>query len=240
MNDLTVFNYNGAQLRTVVKDGEPWFVAKDVCDVLEHSNSRMALERLDEDEKGVSIIYTPGGPQEMAIVNEPGLYALVLTSRKPEAKQFKRWVTHEVLPSIRKTGAYITPEILHEQFNIPKTYPDALRLAANLAEEVERLKPKAEMHDLFLSGENIQPMGIVAKAVGLGRNKLFDFLRQKGILMGDNVPYQRYIDAGYFVVKEKPVTMGSLVSNKPQTFVTAKGVDYIGKLLTERRHAVSG
>lgn len=111
MNELTLipqaFEYNGRAIRVVMQDGEPWFVAKDVCEVLEHTNSRMALERLDDDEKGVSTVYTPGGPQEMAVVNEAGLYALVMTSRLPEAKAFRRWITHDVLPQIRRTGAYV-------------------------------------------------------------------------------------------------------------------------------------
>jgi prophage antirepressor-like protein len=101
-----VFNYQERQVRTVTMDGEPWFVAKDVCDVLEIENSRDTVRRLDEDEKGVGIIDTLGGNQEMAIINEPGLYSLILTSRKPEAKEFKRWITHEVIPAIRKTGSY--------------------------------------------------------------------------------------------------------------------------------------
>lgn len=93
-------------IRIVVMDGDPWFVASDVCRALDIGNPRMAVERLDDDEKGVSTIDTLGGKQQMTIISEPGLYSLVLTSRKPEAKQFKRWVTHEVIPSIRKTGAY--------------------------------------------------------------------------------------------------------------------------------------
>ena len=105
-NELMPFIYDGNQVRTVVIEGQPWFVAKDICEILDHSNSRMAVERLDDDEKGVSIVDTLGGPQEMATVNEPGLYSLILGSRKPEAKSFKRWVTHEVIPAIRKTGSY--------------------------------------------------------------------------------------------------------------------------------------
>ncbi len=104
-----VFVYCGSQLRTVMIEGQPWWVAKDVCEILEHTNSRMAVDRLDDDEKGVSIVDTLGGPQEMQVVNEPGLYALIMTSRKPEAKDFRRWITHEVIPSIRKTGSYGSP-----------------------------------------------------------------------------------------------------------------------------------
>lgn len=109
--NLQTFNFRQTAVRTLLQQGEVWFVAKDVCDVLDLSNSRRALERLDGDEKGVTISDTPGGPQEVSIVNEPGLYSLILTSRKPEAKAFKRWVTHEVLPAIRQTGSYVAPAL---------------------------------------------------------------------------------------------------------------------------------
>ena len=120
LQELKVFpSEQFGEVRVIEQNGEPWFVAADVCRVLEHSNSRMALERLDDDEKGVSSIYTPGGMQEMTIVNEPGLYVLVLGSRKPEAKAFKRWLTHEVIPAIRKHGAYVTPATTEEWLENP-------------------------------------------------------------------------------------------------------------------------
>ena len=103
-----VFEYGESKVRVVIKNGEPWFVARDVCDILKHTNSRVAVDRLDDDEKGVSKVYTPGGLQEMTVVSESGLYTLVLTSNLPEAKRFKKWVTSEVLPQIRKTGTYIS------------------------------------------------------------------------------------------------------------------------------------
>lgn len=106
-NLQNVFEYGESKVRVIIKNGEPWFVARDICDILKHTNSRVAVDRLDEDEKGVSKVYTPGGLQEMTVVSESGLYALVLTSNLPEAKRFKKWVTSEVLPRIRKTGAYI-------------------------------------------------------------------------------------------------------------------------------------
>lgn len=107
---LAPFDFEGRQVRIVTDaQGEPWFVAADVLSTI--SLDRKALERLDDDEKGVNSIHTPGGVQEMTTVNEPGLYALVLGSRKAEAKRFKRWVTHEVLPAIRKTGSYAVPAI---------------------------------------------------------------------------------------------------------------------------------
>lgn len=134
MNELQVFdNPEFGKIRAVEINGEPWFVAADVCKALEISDTWNALQRLDDDEKGTCSISTLGGEQKMNIVNEPGLYTLVLGSRKPEAKAFKRWITHEVIPAIRKHGAYITPEItekldgLAQQVNylmniIPTTY----------------------------------------------------------------------------------------------------------------------
>lgn len=125
MKALQVFNYRGDPVRTAQVDGQIWFLAMDVCRVLELGNVSQAVARLDADEKGIYTTDTPGGPQEMLHVNESGLYSLILTSRKPEARAFKRWVTHEVLPQIRRTGAYLPQSpteallqavtILHEQ-----------------------------------------------------------------------------------------------------------------------------
>jgi prophage antirepressor-like protein len=127
-----VFKYNGSQVRTILQDGEPWFVAKDVCDILEIDSTQ--TRRLDDDEKGLCSIQTLGGSQEVLAVNEPGLYSLVLGSRKPEAKQFKRWITHEVLPTIRQTGSYTTK---------PMSTEDMIILQAQSVKEL-----KAEVHDL--------------------------------------------------------------------------------------------
>ncbi len=125
MKSLQVFDYRGDPVRTAQVDGQIWFLAMDVCRVLELGNVSQAVARLDADEKGIYTTDTPGGPQEMLHVNESGLYSLILTSRKPEAKEFKRWITHEVLPQIRQTGAYLPQSpteallqavtILHEQ-----------------------------------------------------------------------------------------------------------------------------
>lgn len=119
------------QVRVVDVNGEPWFVAKDVCECLELTNTSQTLSYLDDDEKGITTNDTPGGQQEMSIVSEAGLYSLILRSRKPEAKAFKRWITHEVLPAIRKTGqygGYALPRV-------PKSFPDALRMIADIEEE---------------------------------------------------------------------------------------------------------
>ncbi len=115
INSLQVFSYKDSQVRTYTDENdEVWFVAKDVCDILEHTNSRMAVQGLDADEKGVRKVYTPSGDQDMTVVSEPGLYKLIMRSNKPQAKEFTRWVTHEVLPAIRKTGSYTAQQAEHE------------------------------------------------------------------------------------------------------------------------------
>lgn len=127
----TLFNYEGQKVRTVINCGEPWFIAKDVCDILEIQNSRDAVGRLDEDEKSTVVLTdgTPGNPNQ-TIVNEPGLYSLILGSRKPEAKTFKRWITHEVIPSIRKTGAYaVRPQSVEDLIILQATSMKEIRLA---------------------------------------------------------------------------------------------------------------
>jgi anti-repressor protein len=241
MNALAqVFEFKSRQVRTVIQDGQPWFVAKDVCDVLEIGDVSKAVGRLDEDEKGTNSIPTLGGEQEMLVINESGLYSFILTSRKPEAKQFKRWITHEVIPSIRNTGQYSIQS--ETEFQLPQTFADALRLYANQVEANEQLElqnkmltPKAESFDTFMSAENTQPMGIAAKSLGIGRNDLYKRLRDEKILMSghreNNLPYQRFIDAGYFIVKETPVQMGDNTYNKGQTMITPRGIEYIASRL---------
>ena len=132
-NDLTIFNFENMDIRVVLINNEPWFVLNDVCKILGINNSRQSASYLD-DEKGITISDTLGGKQQTTIINESGLYSLILRSRKPEAKRFKKWVTSKVLPSIRKTGSYA----VSQQFNIPQTLPEALRLAADQAETINR------------------------------------------------------------------------------------------------------
>lgn len=141
-----IFQYQGKAVRVVVKDGEPWFVAKDVCDILEIANSRDAVARLDHDERGVVLTDTPGGMQELQAVNEPGLYTLILGSRKPEAKAFKRWITHEVIPAIRKTGAYAIDQNKVVPLSERQALIQSLKLTAELAEEMEEVKSITQTH----------------------------------------------------------------------------------------------
>ena len=170
MNEI-VKVYKNSPVRIVEKGGEPWFVAKDVCKALEITKVDSAIRNLDADEKGAHTVSTPGGNQEMGIVSEAGLYSLILRSRKPEAKAFKRWVTHEVLPSIRKTGAYLSPGMSHEQVKA---------LVATLEEEVYRRiqaedrlsKLEAHAEELARAAIPTTPFGELSLKTGRPRTRL--------------------------------------------------------------------
>ena len=151
MNNLINFQYGKRPVRTLIRNSEPWFVAKDVCEILELTNPTKALLGLDSDEKGLTTIQSLGGPQEMNIVNEPGLYTLIFKSRKAEAKTFKRWVTHEVLPAIRKTGSYAAP-------TTPATDPVIVELSKRLtlAEIVTLFEVRMASEGGNRSGERIE------------------------------------------------------------------------------------
>ena len=230
---------NFGQLRILMIDEEPWFVGKDVAEALGYVKARNAIGKhvLSEDKKEAPIQGTLGGTQQMTIINESGLYALIFGSKLPSAKQFKHWVTSEVLPSIRKTGTYslTSPkedfeQALYEKFNIPTTLPQALRLAADLKEKNEKLLPKAEAYDKLMASEGCLKFIEVAAVVDIGRNTLLEFLRQNGVITKTgrfNVPYRRFIDEGLFEV----VTDGIHNSFMTVTMVTPKGLDYIYHLI---------
>jgi anti-repressor protein len=250
LNDLTVFEKGGWKVRTLTKNDEPWFVARDVCAALGVGNITDALCRLDPDEKEFDLIETLGGKQEMGIVSEPGLYSLALGSKKPEAKEFKRWITHEVIPAIRKHGMYATPATVEAMLADPDTMIKTLqalkdervkRLAAETALSVAA--PKAAVLEAW-TGENntdlitIEKLAKMLAQYNLGRNRLYAYLRGKAILDGKNIPYQKYIDAGYFVVTEIPGwTEANTGKYHPlyQTKITARGKEYITKMVQAER-----
>lgn len=223
-----IFNYQEKQVRTVVKDGEPWFVAKDVCEVLEITDTWSAVSRLSEKMKGTDTISTLGGNQEMNIISEAGVYKIVFTSRKPEAEKFTDWVTSEVLPSIRKTGVYIAPTIDSKML---------YQIAAQLEDkekQIALLKPKAEFFDAVADSKDAIDIGTASKVlnIGIGRNRLFEILRQEGILMQNNQPYQKYVDAGYFrVIEQKFNKPDGSTSINIKTLVYQKGLAYIKKVV---------
>ena len=171
MNEI-VKVYKNSPVRIVEKGGEPWFVARDVCNILEIKNCRDTLNKcLDEDERGVDIIYTPGGNQEMTIVSEAGLYSLILRSRKPEAKAFKRWVTHEVLPSIRKTGAYLSPGMSNEQIKALVTTLEE-EMYRRIQAENRLAKLEAHAEELARSAIPATPFGELSQKTGRPRTCL--------------------------------------------------------------------
>ena len=230
-------DFNGSQLLAVkASDGKIYAGVKWICIGLgfDERKQRAEVERMARDvvlTKGIQKIGLPtaGGIQEVTCIELdflPLWLAKINANIINAAEVQKKLIQYQLKAKDVLAEAFIRP-----QFHIPQNLAEALRLAADLAEENERMRPKAEMHDVFLSGDNYQAMGVVAKALGLGRNRLFEVLREKRILMGGNVPYQEYIDRGYFVVKEKPITMGEAVINKPQTYATSKGVDFIGRML---------
>ena len=245
-NKMQVFSSEQfGNVRVVERDGEPWFVAADVCKALEIANNRDALTRIDDDEKGVALADTLGGKQEVTIVNEPGLYSLVLGSRKPEAKVFKRWVTHEVIPTIRKTGGYV--QAGREEEFIERYFPafsdetklimvkdlraQVLALKADNAKQQAQLaeqQPKVEFADHVADSKTLLTVSAFAKIVQnenikLGRNKLMAWLRDSGYLRANNEPYQQYIKQGLFRVRE--VYVNGIFY--PVTFITGKGQLYL-------------
>jgi len=238
MTGIDIFKYEEREVRVAKDDhGEPWFVAKDVCEILTIGDTRRAVERLDEDEWSLTpVIDSMGREQDTYTVNESGLYNLILRSDKTEAKRFRKWVTSEVLPTIRRHGAYMTPETIEKVLTDPDTI---IQLATRLKEErlarlnleAEKVKmlPKVESFDKFMDGKNNKTVGTVAKELGTGQKRFFKILREDEYLRGNNIPYQRWIEQGLFVVKEKPITMGEINYNHSQTYITPKGIDYFSK-----------
>jgi prophage antirepressor-like protein len=212
-------------------------VAKDVCDVLDIGTEQ--LRRLDDDEKQTlqgkeSLLPLTQDPNitQLALVNEAGLYSLILGSRKPEAKDFKRWVTHEVIPQIRKTGAYsLDPRKL-----LATAVIEAQKIIEEQDKKIKEMLPKAEFYDAVAGSKDAIDIGSAAKVLdmGIGRNKLFEILRNKGVLMSNNIPYQKYIDCGYFrTIEQKYSKPDGTVCINIKTLVYQKGLDFIRKLLKE-------
>lgn len=241
-NEIQRFDFKGAALRTLTdKTGEPWFVAKDVCDILEISNVTMALQKLDDDERSK---FNLGRQGETNIVNEAGLYVLVLGSRKPEAHEFKRWVTHEVLPQIRKTGGYIPATDADDDMTIlakavmigQRTMEAQKRKIASQQSRIVELEPKARFADAVAASDGTCLVGELAKmlrqnGMDIGQNRLFRLLQADGYLgksgSNRNVPTQRAMDLGLFRIKETTVTHAdghTTVSRTPK--VTGKGQRY--------------
>ena len=236
-------NEKFGRIRTITKDGEPWFVIADVCRALEIRNSRMVAGRLDRDEL-MSVKLTSGGQRrEMTVINESGLYAVIIRSDKPQAQSFRKWLTSEVIPTIRRTGGYVSNEEMFIENYLPfldEPYQNLFRLqmiAINqLNERIRHDKPLVEFANQVSHTDNLIDMNAMAKlaraeSVPVGRNKLYAVLRGMGILMTDNLPYQKYIDRGYFKVKESVFKTSAMTKTYRQTYVTGKGQLFVIGLL---------
>ena len=240
MANIQVFEYQNNRVRTVDMDGEAWFVLKDVCAVLGISNNRMAADRLDDDEKGVSLIDTLGGKQEMVIVNESGLYHVILRSDKPEAAPFRRWVTNDVLPAIRKTGSYNAPQLTRSQL-LATALIAAHEELEQKDKQIETMKPKVLFADAVSASKKSILVGELAKllsqnGISIGQNRLFDWMRKNSYLIKDpkrsdyNLPTQRSMDMGLFEIKETTIQHSDHVSINRTPKVTGKGQVYFVNL----------
>nr|DAF27340.1 MAG TPA: repressor domain protein [Caudoviricetes sp.] len=245
MNRLKIFkNDSFGLVRTLEINGEPWLVGKDVAEALEYSNPRKAIgDHMDDEDKGVTKCDTLGGSQDLTVINESGLYSLILSSKLPTAKAFKRWVTSEVLPAIRKHGVYATeelianPDLAIEAFKALKEEREARKV---LEAENTAMKPKALFADAVSASHTSILIGELAKlikqnGVDIGQKRLFDWLREQGFLMKSgssrNMPTQRSMEQGLFEIKESSyinsegvtvVTKTTKVTGKGQIYFTNK------------------
>ena len=245
-NEIQQFDFKGASLRTLTDEaGEPWFVLKDCMSILDLGNPTETVKMFDEDEFSTAeVIDSIGRRQQAYIISEPGLYRLVMRSRKPEAKEFQRWVTHEVLPQIRKTGGYIPTSETDDDMTIlakavmigQRTMEAQKQKIAEQQTRIVELEPKARFADAVAASDGTCLVGELAKmlrqnGMDIGQNRLFRLLQADGYLgksgSNRNVPTQRAMDLGLFRIKETTVTHAdghTTVSRTPK--VTGKGQRY--------------
>lgn len=246
MNEVQLFNFESHEVRSLLLNNEPWFVGKDVAEALGYSKARNAIAtHIDsEDKKDAPIQGTLGGVQEMTIINESGLYSLVLSSKLPSAKKFKRWVTSEVLPALRKTGQYQVKELSGSEL-MAKALIEAQSVLAAKDKQIEEMKPKALFADAVATSHTSILVGELAKilkqnGIDMGQKRLFAWLREKGYLIKRqgtdyNMPTQKAMELGLFEIKEGSYVNGSGVNITTKTpKVTGKGQQYfINKFLAK-------
>lgn len=244
MNEVQLFNFESHEVRSLLLNNEPWFVGKDVAEALGYSKARNAIAtHIDsEDKKDAPIQGTLGGVQEMTVINESGLYSLVLSSKLPSAKKFKRWVTSEVLPALRKTGQYQVNELSGQEL-MAKALIEAQNVLAAKDKQIEEMKPKALFADAVATSHTSILVGELAKilkqnGIDMGQKRLFAWLREKGYLIKRqgtdyNMPTQKAMELGLFEIKEGSYVNGSGVNITTKTpKITGKGQQYfINKFL---------
>lgn len=233
------------EIRAISLNGDPWFVAKDVCDVLEIGNASQALSRLEPFERNTIILNEGIGNPNKSLVSESGFYALVLSSRKPIAKPFRLWVTQEVLPQIRKTGGYIHAEegdsdelIMAKAIQIAtKTIEQKNAIIADQQKRIEKLETTEKDWKLLMDTDGTMSVNEVAHMIGVGEYKLFSYLRDAKVLyrnaVGDNVPYEKPVHKNKFTVVSAIAPNNTIHS---QTRIYPKGIPYITKVLRKRGH----
>lgn len=247
MNEVQLFNFENHEVRSLLLNNEPWFVGKDVADVLGYSNSRKALnDHVDAEDKevltsrNVTLKNIPN--RGITVVNESGLYSLILSSKLPSAKKFKRWVTSEVLPALRKTGQYQVKELSGQEL-MAKALIEAQSVLAAKDKQIEEMKPKVVFADAVATSHTSILVGELAKilkqnGIDMGQKRLFAWLREKGYLIKRqgtdyNMPTQKAMELGLFEIKEGSYVNGSGVNITTKTpKVTGKGQQYfINKFL---------
>ena len=249
MNEVQLFNFENHEVRSLLLNNEPWFVGKDVADVLGYSNSRKAMaDHVDDEDKevltsrNVTLENIPN--RGITVVNESGLYSLIISSKLPSAKKFKRWVTSEVLPALRKTGQYQVKELSGSEL-MAKALIEAQNVLAAKDKQIEEMKPKALFADAVATSHTSILVGELAKilkqnGIEMGQKRLFAWLREKGYLIKRqgtdyNMPTQKAMDLGLFEIKEGSYVNGSGVNITTKTpKVTGKGQQYfINKFLAK-------
>lgn len=238
MNEMLIFeNPEFGKVRTVCIDNEPWFVAKDVSEILGYAQTSNMMKRIDEEDFISSKL--DGMNMKSLLINESGLYAAIIGSKLPTAKKFKRWVISEVLSIIRKTGGYVANEDMFVETYLPfadepikQLFKLQCRVINQLNDRIRHDEPKVKFADHVSDTTNVIDMNRMAKlcadhGIRIGRNRLFAWMRSRGILMMNNIPYQEFIDNGYFRVKESVYECRSQMKTYQQTYVTGKGQQYI-------------
>ncbi len=248
MSELQIFkNAEFGSIRTLTINGEPYFVGRDVAEILGYSNSRKALaDHVDEEDKGVTKCDTLGGTQEMTVINESGLYSLILGSKLPTARRFKRWVTSEVLPTIRRHGVYAVDEVLANpdmlieallQLKAEREINQALKeTVAVQNRQIVEMKPKASYYDVVLNCKDLVAISVIAKDYGWSANRMNQYLHQKGVQykQGNKIwlLYQKYAEMGYTNTKTHsyPGNYGTM-HTAVHTYWTQQGRLFIYELL---------
>lgn len=251
-NSLQLFDFEGNQVRTLNIDNEPWFVGKDVAEILGYSRTADAIRaHVDGEDKGVGKIQTPGGKQNLTIINESGVYSLILSSKMPNAKKFKHWVTSEVLPAIRKHGAYMTDKKAFDVVNNKDGLASLLQQAADQLRQkdiqIAEMKPKAMLADVITASETSILVGEMAKilkknGVDTGQNRFFNWLRVNGYLIKRkgtdyNMPTQKSMNLKLFEIKERTIVDGNSTRIVKTPKITGNGQQYFTNLFLGKKEA---